>query len=54
MVERIANKDKVIAANERIKEREFWIENLSGELADCHFPYDYRTSNKQVNLSNVA
>ncbi|MEC2665595.1 condensation domain-containing protein, partial [Bacillus cereus] len=53
MVERIANKDKVIAANERIKEREFWLENLSGELADCHFPYDYRTSNKQVNLSNV-
>ncbi len=30
MVERIANKDKVIAANERIKEREFWLENLSG------------------------
>lgn len=54
MVERIANKDKVIAANERIKEREFWLENLSGELADCHFPYDYRTSNKQVNLSNVS
>jgi len=31
-----------VAANKNIKERDYWLEKLSGELVKSNFPYDYR------------
>ena len=30
-----------IAAKQKVKEREYWLNKFSGELSETHFPYDY-------------
>ena len=37
--------DKItIAAGQNTREKEYWLEKLSGELAKCNFPYDFKKS----------
>lgn len=38
------SEDRVIVANQKTKEREYWQMKLSGELTECHFPYDQTKS----------
>ncbi|MGD2085119.1 MAG: condensation domain-containing protein [Candidatus Aminicenantes bacterium] len=39
----------VIAANEKIKERDYWSNKLSGEVVMSSFPYDYRENDRNNN-----
>jgi amino acid adenylation domain-containing protein/non-ribosomal peptide synthase protein (TIGR01720 family) len=42
MLEDIYPENITIAANQNIKEKEFWLNQLSGEPTKVHFPYDHR------------
>lgn len=35
------SEDLIVAANQKVKEREYWLETLSGELGSSGFPHDY-------------
>jgi tyrocidine synthetase-3 len=37
----ISSDQLIIAANQNIKEKEFWFKQLAGELERSHFPYDH-------------
>ena len=47
---------KEIAASQFIKEKEYWLEKFSGELALTHFPYDYTQKEPGTgeNLENLT
>ncbi|UCH92158.1 MAG: amino acid adenylation domain-containing protein [Candidatus Aminicenantes bacterium] len=45
MTVKIVPEDKIIAANQFIKEKEYWIEKFSGELNLTYFPYDFQGEN---------
>lgn len=36
------SEDRMIVANQKSKERDYWQMKLSGELTECHFPYDQK------------
>ncbi|NIM14864.1 MAG: amino acid adenylation domain-containing protein [Candidatus Aminicenantes bacterium] len=37
-----------IAAGENLREREYWLNTLSGELERVHFPYDFKIKDKET------
>ncbi len=37
------SKAKILAAEEKYKERDYWLKKLSGQLVKAAFPYDYQT-----------
>ncbi|UCH95359.1 MAG: AMP-binding protein, partial [Candidatus Aminicenantes bacterium] len=39
-------------ANQRVKEREFWLNKLAGEWVKSHFPYDYKKK-EELSHANV-
>ena len=50
--EKISSKDISIASHQNIKERNYWLNQLAGELTKSNFPYDYHTgSSDKVNKS---
>ncbi|HLP47415.1 MAG TPA: condensation domain-containing protein, partial [Candidatus Kapabacteria bacterium] len=42
----------ILAAGQRVNERKYWLHKLAGELAMCHFPYDF--SHRQVGNKSAA
>jgi len=47
--ENISRKDASVAAGQYIKEKEFWLDNLSGDLVKSTFPYDYPNKKNAAN-----
>lgn len=45
--------DLVIAANQKIKEREYWHDKLAGDLVKSAFPYDSRNVTGQSNIEII-
>ena len=41
------SKEIAIAAGQSVKEREYWLNKLSGNLVKCNFPYDYDYPGKE-------
>jgi hypothetical protein len=39
--------DLVVAANQNVRQGEYWLDKLSGDFEKNHFPYDYFTSNEE-------
>jgi len=40
-------KKRILAAGQNIKERDYWLEKLSGPLLKTTFPYDYRKAEEK-------
>ena len=47
--ENISRKDASVAAGQYIKEKKFWLDNLSGDLVKSTFPYDYYKKKSAAN-----
>ena len=39
------SQEMAVAAHQNIKEKEYWLDKLSGELVSHCFPYDYKKVN---------
>lgn len=45
----IRSKKKAVAASQNLKERDYWLNKLSGNLVKSYFPYDFRvTRSKEI------
>jgi amino acid adenylation domain-containing protein len=44
-------KKRILAAGQNIKERDYWLEKLSGQLVKTTFPYDYRKAEEKRMVS---
>jgi amino acid adenylation domain-containing protein len=50
------NSEIKVAGSQNVKERDYWLKQLSGELLRCNFPYDYNREDAdggQVNTKTV-
>ncbi|MCC5438880.1 non-ribosomal peptide synthetase [Clostridium botulinum] len=48
------NKDAIIIANQFSREREYWVQKLSGELSKSFFPVDFVKSSTWENKKNIS
>ncbi|MHB9940925.1 hypothetical protein CF065_04670 [Clostridium sporogenes] len=49
-----SNKDAIIIANQFSREREYWVQKLSGELSKSFFPVDFVKSSTCENKKNIS
>ncbi|RFB34718.1 amino acid adenylation domain-containing protein [Brevibacillus sp. VP] len=52
------SEDRMIVANQKAKERDYWQMKLAGEVTECHFPYDQKNqespSEQRDDVKNVV
>ncbi len=48
------SKDLLVAAHQKTKERDYWLNNLSGEPAKSHFPYDYKKNGNPRKIEKIG
>jgi bacitracin synthase 3 len=53
MLEENISQNVLIAAGQNLKEREYWLNKLSGELVKNHFPYDCKKNGDELKRNTV-
>jgi len=55
MIKKVSPDKLVVAANQNIKEEEFWRNKLAGDLVKSNFPFDYKKSTpKECHMTDIT